>query len=494
LCGGYERVQSDVVIVGYRLNAKEPAQKALERILGLTPDAARALARSFPAVVVQGAANDNAERIRDQLESAGATVELRASEARIERSPRELAAPAKRGGAFDLDLDLPAPKAPAPNTRPGFGTPPAKTGSGSARDPFGTPPKTGSSGAGAPKAGTGSFAAPKTGTGPLAVPLPPGTRPGTPRAPQQTSRSLRGSLPQPPPPPAAAYQLGDFGMAPRGQSVVAKLPTGPASVPPGPPPSPPTLADGDFDFDIGAGGLELDLGSGLGPSLARKPSQPPPEDVFGERLSGPIDVRAPAKGPEVEPQLPRAVVRPRAEAPLPRRSESRRPAKKKKSVGTWLLAGPLPSVLMLLAVAALSVGAVGYALDPSDPIGALARAQTLPRAEPADQVAHQEGYLHPLLRNTPRAMRAPVAAILRAQIPGVHDLPVSFAAAPDQIADCALVEHGPDTELRLARVRETGREVNATATASAEMVEHERAVRAAQQRSDLQFTRVCLVP
>ena len=66
-----------MIIVGYRLNAKEPAAKALERILGLAPDAARKLARSFPALVRQALAQPDAELIAARLRDAGALVELR---------------------------------------------------------------------------------------------------------------------------------------------------------------------------------------------------------------------------------------------------------------------------------------------------------------------------------------------------------------------------------------------------------------------------------
>jgi hypothetical protein len=491
-------VQSDVVITGYRLNAKEPAQRALERILGLTPDAARLLARSFPAVVLEGAANDNALRIRDQLESAGALVELRASQPRVERAPLDL--PPQRGGAFDLDLDLPMAKGGTPpKANKGTGTGafalPPRTGTGAL-----PPAKTGPGGFPAAKLGTGSFAAPGTGTGPIAVPPPP----ARPRAPQPTSRSLRGSAPQPPPPPPAAYQLGDFGMAPRGQSVVAKLPLGPSSTPslpslspsgpslspprPSPVASPPTLADGDFDFESAAGGgLELDLGTGPRKSLPRKPSTPR-EELHGERFGALDGPRVGAKAPDVEAQAFKSIQR---------RPESRRPAKKQDSSLARWVRGALPGVL-LLAICALTLAAVGYALDPADPLGGLARAQALPRAEPGDEAAHREGDLHSLLRSTPRPMRAPVAAVLRAQITGVHDVPVSFVAGPGasqgQTAQCVLVEHGPDTEARLARVRATGHEVASTSSASAQLIEHERALRAELQRLDLQFTRVCLAP
>jgi hypothetical protein len=71
-------VRSDVVIVGYRLNAKEPAAKALERILKLAPDEARRVARSFPARVASGLPNERAEALAEALRDAGAQVQLEA--------------------------------------------------------------------------------------------------------------------------------------------------------------------------------------------------------------------------------------------------------------------------------------------------------------------------------------------------------------------------------------------------------------------------------
>ncbi len=507
--GGYERVQSDVVITGYRLNAKEPAQKALERILGMSPEAARTMARSFPAVVVQGAANDNAERIRAQLEHAGALVELRSSPPRglsarapnIERAPLDLPPMGARGGAFDLDLDLPmgGGGGPAKANKSGTGsfTLPTRNGGLGATSPrplmntdslmpagYGAPPKTGAFAAPA-KTGTGPFAAsPKTGTGSLAIPAPPSSRV---RVPQPTSRSL--GVQQPPPPPPAAYQLGDFGVAPRGLSVVAKLPSAPDSLAPAPPPPAaappmPTLADGDFDFESGGpSALELDLGSDPRQSLARKPSLPH-EEILGERFGNLTDPRA-AKAPDVDRQVMRS---------LERRPDSRRPIKREQSLLDRLLDGPWLSILMLVVIAALTLGAVGYALDPADPLEGLAHAKALPTVEPDDQLAHREGYLHPLLRSIPRPLRAPVAALLRQQISGVHEVPVTFAAASGQTAQCALIEQGADIKGRLKQLRETGHEVQAPPTLWAKLTAQEHALRAELGRSAVEFARVCLAP
>lgn len=454
------------MITGYRPNAREPAQRALERILGLTPDAARSLARSLPAVVVQGAANDNAERIRAALENAGALVELRASPLRLERAPLDLPRQAEPG-VFDFDLDLPMGAgggSPAKANKGGTGTfaAPGRVG-----DPFATSAQTSS----------GPLIAPRAGAGPLAVPAPPGGRPSLP---QQTTRSLRGSLPQqPPPPPAAAYKLGDFGVAPRGQSVVARLPTAPPSLVP----AAPTLADGDFELESqGHGGLELDLGGVPHRSFAHASSAQAQHEVLGERLAG---AGGSAKVPDVDPQLVRSLQR-RAEVAATKRASP--------SLVAYLVDGPWLSLLMVCAVTTLTLGAVGYALDPGDPLGGLAQARGLALGSPSRELARAQGHLHPLLRNTPRALRAPVAAVLRAQISGVLDVPVAYPTSTGQIAQCTLVEHGSETEARLERVRETGHEVAAPPEASAQLIEHERALRAERKRPDLQFTRVCLVP
>jgi hypothetical protein len=58
---------------------------------------------------------------------------------------------------------------------------------------------------------------------------------------------------------------------------------------------------------------------------------------------------------------------------------------------------------------------------------------------------------------------------------------------------CALVEHAEgETETRLARLRETGREVPPPSDITAQLREHERALRAASRQPDLKFSEVCL--
>ena len=81
-------MRSDVVIVGYRLNAREPAAKALERILGLASADARQLARGFPALVARDLAATEAEALKAELQAAGAQVELRPHLATMGAAPR----------------------------------------------------------------------------------------------------------------------------------------------------------------------------------------------------------------------------------------------------------------------------------------------------------------------------------------------------------------------------------------------------------------------
>jgi hypothetical protein len=154
---------------------------------------------------------------------------------------------------------------------------------------------------------------------------------------------------------------------------------------------------------------------------------------------------------------------------------------------------------LLAAIGAGSLAAVGYALDPSDVLGALQRERAAvssgaPAASHASDGREADALqgLHPLLRATPAITRGPLAAILRARIGGVHEVPVSFGKQGATV-HCALVEHADgETETRLSRLRETGREVSAPGDITAQLREHERALRAASHHPELQFTQVCL--
>jgi hypothetical protein len=74
---GTQSVRYDVVIVGYKLNAAIKPAQALHTLLGLDLEAAKALTREFPTVVMSGLSLSRAESVRQQLSEYGAKVELR---------------------------------------------------------------------------------------------------------------------------------------------------------------------------------------------------------------------------------------------------------------------------------------------------------------------------------------------------------------------------------------------------------------------------------
>ena len=69
----------DVVIVGYKLNANIKPAQALQTVLGLDLETAKAMTRQFPAPVLTGLSLSRAESISQQLTDCGAKVEVRES-------------------------------------------------------------------------------------------------------------------------------------------------------------------------------------------------------------------------------------------------------------------------------------------------------------------------------------------------------------------------------------------------------------------------------
>jgi hypothetical protein len=443
-------VHCDVVIVGYRLNAKEPAPKALERILGLFAEDARKLARSFPATVLAAGSQEQAERLMEQLTEAGALVELRASKPMPAPPPRE-AQPTTRAKATRSNLRASIPQAAAQSSEK------------------------------------------------VSLDL----------SPLPASRAQPRHDKGPPPPPAAAlYQLGDFGLAGAGGATASPAANGdgaPLHVPPPPggflkgapvasPTAPRTAAArhahitaGNLDLDLDLSSAPLELDQPLDPRAhGSRPASVQHEDLhsLGERFS---DAPAPARGPAVEEQAFRAIQR------APRPADSRRPgAAPKRSPLVQTLRELVPATVLLALLSGGSVAAVGYALDPEDPLAGLTREQASASAA-ADSPEHEResDSLHPLLRATPAMARAPLAAILRSRIAGVHEVAVHSAGA--RALGCAVVEQAEgQTEARLAQVRATGREVPIPSDVQGQLLEHERALRDELQRAELSFREICL--
>jgi hypothetical protein len=72
-------VRYDVVIVGYKLNANIKPAQALQTVLGLDLETAKAMTRQFPAPVLTGLSLSRAESVSQQLTDCGAKVEVRES-------------------------------------------------------------------------------------------------------------------------------------------------------------------------------------------------------------------------------------------------------------------------------------------------------------------------------------------------------------------------------------------------------------------------------
>ncbi|MET0341459.1 MAG: hypothetical protein ABW252_10695 [Polyangiales bacterium] len=422
----------DVVIVGYRLNAKEPAPKALERILGLAPEVARKVARSFPAVVGAALSEHEATQLAARLRDAGAQVEVR-------ELAREGARPEQAVAAAPMPAPLPAARMPPP---------PA-----AARMPPPPPPP------------------------------PPAARAALDEVDDDALEA--GTV-------TAAYRLGDFGLAPSAPKPAAPAP--PASPQP-PKQAPQQRAPGEdlsFDLDFSAGpDLELEHAAN---SNARAPTHSDPPD-FDDRFELSHDAPPAAAAPAVEERAYRAVQQraPRTSVHAPRRS-SPLPAPVSRGRGARALSyaqGWLPSLVLLALLSLGTLVAVGYALDPEHAFALLSpRPARAPEAEPIDDARH------PLLREAPASLRGPLAAILRARIAGVHALPTTFTGRAGKTIECVLVEQrtpDEDVRARLDALRSTGSEVPPPAGADAALREHARMLRAASG-TNLSLTPLCLAP
>jgi hypothetical protein len=424
-------VHCDVVIVGYRLNAREPAPKALERILRLTPDAARTVARSFPAVVAQGVREAEGEQLAEALRAAGAQVELRPT------------------GEPSVSADLRVSSRGATGT-PASAVPPLAAEAAAHRAP------------------------------PLVTPEQPAPRrQAAPLAPQHWLAANDAD-------PTAAYQLGDFGLDP----VVAPPTrvTAPPTVA-----APPTRAGGgleDFDLDLADGGLSLELEQPENENAGQRRIDAA-SPAFDDRLDDLPDATPPP--PQVEQRAVRAIQRERTQRAI----DSRRPPVPARRVPSPLaraLRGWLPSIVMLLALALATIVCVGYALDPGD-VFALIR---MPRSFAIPSLtlgsSADDPTLHPLLQAAPVSARGPLAAILRARVAGVHQLPATYRADDGRAIDCVLVEQrSDDTDAQLDELRRTGHEVAPPADAVLALREHAQSLRMTRGAGkQLTLTSMCL--
>ena len=79
----------DVVLVGFRLNARLKPAQALEAVLGLDVESCKALTQRFPATVLTGVSQSRADKIVEQLEQMGGKAEVHLSRISLATEPEK---------------------------------------------------------------------------------------------------------------------------------------------------------------------------------------------------------------------------------------------------------------------------------------------------------------------------------------------------------------------------------------------------------------------
>jgi hypothetical protein len=79
----------DVVLVGFRLNARLKPAQALQSVLGLDVDACKALTQKFPATVLTGVSQSRADKVVEQLGEMGGKAEVHLSRISLATEPEK---------------------------------------------------------------------------------------------------------------------------------------------------------------------------------------------------------------------------------------------------------------------------------------------------------------------------------------------------------------------------------------------------------------------
>jgi hypothetical protein len=79
----------DVVLVGFRLNARLKPAQALQAVLGLDAEACRALTQKFPATVLTGVSQSRADKVVEQLDEVGGKAEVHLSRISLANEPEK---------------------------------------------------------------------------------------------------------------------------------------------------------------------------------------------------------------------------------------------------------------------------------------------------------------------------------------------------------------------------------------------------------------------
>jgi hypothetical protein len=79
----------DVVLVGFRLNARLKPAQALQAVLGLDAEACKALTQKFPATVLTGVSQSRADKVVEQLDEVGGKAEIHLSRISLANEPEK---------------------------------------------------------------------------------------------------------------------------------------------------------------------------------------------------------------------------------------------------------------------------------------------------------------------------------------------------------------------------------------------------------------------
>lgn len=79
----------DVVLVGFRLNARLKPAQALQTVLGLDAEACKVLTQRFPATVLTGVSQSRADKVVEQLAEMGGKAEVHLSRISLAAEPEK---------------------------------------------------------------------------------------------------------------------------------------------------------------------------------------------------------------------------------------------------------------------------------------------------------------------------------------------------------------------------------------------------------------------
>ncbi len=451
----------DIVITGFRLNAVEKPTAALQRVLRVSEDEARALSKRVPCVVLGDVPAVAAQPLVAALREAGAHVQLREPGRSLPPETGGKTMPPQGFGeqqpvaprvAGPVAMAPPAPSTPAaPDAYGLFNMTPASASAGPAARlsayQLGEIEVVATKSQPAPAPTTKSQPAPAM-TATKSQPAPAMTAIKSQPAPAMTATKSQ---------PAPAMTATKSQPAPAMTATKSK-----------PAPSP--------QMDMGA--LQM-LSNGFRPTGEFGPALEIDMAALADRSARVQSTFQPNAGLESEPK--------------------RRGFFSTLLVPIVLFSSAAPHALALTGVAAAS-GAAVYMVRTSgqaDPLAdTRAHESDTEQASTTDDAAKpREGRgeaTHPLLRSVPKAMEPSIAAILRSRIRGVSKISIEWpeGTKPDGFVECMLLDTAHSKNLK--ELESTGGRVDPPAEVQDQLADHIGTLQAANGTTRTEYVSICL--